>query len=615
MELSRFEQLVNRLETRAAEQPKGYKIKVWLLAMMGYAYLFLILLLLVGVLGIFSYAIATGHGNLLFVKLGIPVLIVAYVVLKSMWVKIPEPKGIQIDRQQATKLFQLLDKLQKQLKSVRVHEVVMTGEFNASVVQVPRLGIFGWQKNYLILGLPLMEALSESQFRAVLAHELGHLSGKHSRFAAWIYRVRRTWGQIMEELETKNASGSFLFRRFLNWYAPFLNAFSFALARSNEYEADRCAARLTDSRTAAESLTAVHVFGDYMNDKFWPTIYQRADHVPVPVQAFHDLGNTLRQGIDRYDAETALQRVLARETNLSDTHPCLQERLAALGESPQLPVPFAYSAMEALLPEARLALTNRFEEQWQKGIREEWKKRYNEMQNKRNKLEQLESKQSTVPLEESELWQKAELMEEVGRIEEAALLYKQITETNSSHVSAMFAVGRIKLDQGLEEGIAFLQRSMELNADATGPACKLIIHYLLKHDRKNEAEQYWNRSLEWQHKNELSQQERSRIKVTDPFLPHDLNPEEWEKLKQLLANYPHVRSACLVRKQVAHYPEKPLYIMLVLLKGVKSEKCQAYLQNIIDEIEINRDIVLINVNQTTKFKSVMKKHSEGRLVS
>ena len=96
----------------------------------------------------------------------------------------------------------------------KVHEVLLTHDFNAAIAQVPRLGLFGFHKNYLILGLPLMMALSLDQFRAVLAHEFGHLSGAHGRFGSWIYRIRRSWYQLMANLEHQQHWGAFIFDRF-----------------------------------------------------------------------------------------------------------------------------------------------------------------------------------------------------------------------------------------------------------------------------------------------------------------------------------------------------------------------------------------------------------------
>lgn len=611
MELSRFEQLVSRLEVNAAREPGSYKFKVWLLAMLGYAYLVLILALLAGIVGLLAFAMLTGHGNVVFVKLGIPLLVLIGAMLKAMWFRIPKPEGTAIHRKQAPKLFALLDDMQKQLGGVRVHEVVMTDQFTAAVTQIPQLGVLGWHRNYLILGLPLLEALSEQQFKAVLAHELGHLSGRHGRFGSWIYRVRRTWGQIMAELEKKKSA--VLFKSFLNWYGPFFNAYTFTLARANEYEADRWSAKLTDKKTAADALVAVHVIGGYMSASFWPSVYKKADQTPVPVQAFHELQSALSAGVDPADAEALLRKELSRETGLDDTHPSLKDRLAALGESPAAPAPVARSAMEAYLPEARSELVSRFEAEWQKGISEAWRKRHNEMQLKRSRLEKLSAKPEET-LTDEELWGKAELTENTGELTEARRLYNRLLERQPAHAQVLFALGRVMLEEEQEEGVRYLNRSMETDADATGAACNLIIGYLLRNDRRKEAEEYWSRGVEWQRRKEQAEEERSLIRYTDTFLPHGLDAAEWEDLKRQVSQYPNIKSACLVQKKLAYYPEKPLYVMLITLKGISDAKSQAYVQQVINELQTSLPLVLVNVGKMTKFKPVMKRHPEGRLV-
>ena len=72
---------------------------------------------------------------------------------------------------------------------------IIDDEFNACIVQIPRFGLFGGARNYLVIGLPLMQTLTVEQFAAVLAHEYGHLSGAHGHFSAWIYRLRVTWSR------------------------------------------------------------------------------------------------------------------------------------------------------------------------------------------------------------------------------------------------------------------------------------------------------------------------------------------------------------------------------------------------------------------------------------
>src|SRR5207249_11068756 len=75
----------------------------------------------------------------------------------------------------------------------RLHRTLIAAFVNVGVVHRPRLALFGWYRNYLLLGLPLMQTLSPEEFRTALAHELGHLSRQHGRFGSWIYRIRVMW--------------------------------------------------------------------------------------------------------------------------------------------------------------------------------------------------------------------------------------------------------------------------------------------------------------------------------------------------------------------------------------------------------------------------------------
>jgi hypothetical protein len=43
---------------------------------------------------------------------------------------------------------------------VALGRVGQIDDFNAAVVQAPRLGLFGWYRNYLLIGLPLAKALT-----------------------------------------------------------------------------------------------------------------------------------------------------------------------------------------------------------------------------------------------------------------------------------------------------------------------------------------------------------------------------------------------------------------------------------------------------------------------
>lgn len=219
--------------------------------------------------------------------------------------------------------------------------------------QVPRLGIFGWQQNYLIIGLPLMRSLTTEQFRAVLAHEFGHLSGNHGRFAGWIYRLRQTWVQLLVSLAHSGHRGVYVFLWFFQWYAPYFAAYSFALARLDEYQADKASADVVGRKVAAEALLSTFATA------------------ALPA-------NSSLQSLPPEQTKTFLQWALSRESRYDDTHPSLAERLAALGyrptrtafgeiiyESLPIPPPVQQSAADQLLGNIQgLTAHMRFQQQY-----------------------------------------------------------------------------------------------------------------------------------------------------------------------------------------------------------------------------------------------------------
>ena len=81
------------------------------------------------------------------------------------------------------------------------------------------LGFLGWNKNYH-RGFAAPFGMPEAEMRSVIAHELGHLSGNHSRFAGWIYRVRLSWQKIVKSFKASDSAGTRMTRAFVRWYGP-----------------------------------------------------------------------------------------------------------------------------------------------------------------------------------------------------------------------------------------------------------------------------------------------------------------------------------------------------------------------------------------------------------
>ena len=256
MNEDKFASLVRSLETFASKNPGVYKLRVGALGALGYVYLLVIVSLLLGIVAAVLYY---GSLNALTLKaLWIPLVLVG-IVLRSLWITIPVPDGAELKREQAPALFDLIHEVTKTLNGPKIHHVLLSSDFNAGIVQIPQFGMMGWLNNYLVVGLPLLKAFTPAEFRAVLAHEVGHLSGKHSRFSGWIYRLRQSWVEVLTRVHYERHYASFLFEPFLKWYAPYLNAYSFVLARAQERQADEYAVDLAGRETAAVMLARLAV--------------------------------------------------------------------------------------------------------------------------------------------------------------------------------------------------------------------------------------------------------------------------------------------------------------------------------------------------------------------
>lgn len=102
MTQAQFEKLVKKLDKIAYEHPQKYKLRVKLLANLGYAYIILLVILSLGLIGFLIYygmfsplQIFSGVINLLLVFSSLLPLTFALIVLKSVKVYFPKPKGLE----------------------------------------------------------------------------------------------------------------------------------------------------------------------------------------------------------------------------------------------------------------------------------------------------------------------------------------------------------------------------------------------------------------------------------------------------------------------------------------------------------------------------------------
>src|SRR5262249_1064870 len=377
-----YRTLVERLESLARERPAHYRRRVTALALLGILYRVLFTLA--------AFAVPIALPLAIYPRVWpVPAVVILALYFGVFWFNVRPIPGRRISAAEAPGLFAALEALRAKILAPPVHEVVLGKDFNASAAQRPRLGVFGWHKQVLVLGVPLLATLSREQLLAVIGHELGHFSKAHGRSGHWIYQIRSSWEELYEGIGQDASPLGAAVNVFYRWFVPYFDAYSFAFARLCEYEADADSAIASDRESAASALATVHAYSAWLAHSFWPALWRSAREQPdAPADVPRRLADAVRAAPPE-ELQSHQRDALQRASDLDDTHPTLAERLAALGAGELKLAPPAVSAGEALLGAGWDAALREAGESWRRANARAWRDHHQRLKTNARRLEQL----------------------------------------------------------------------------------------------------------------------------------------------------------------------------------------------------------------------------------
>jgi len=242
------------------------------------------------------------------------------------------------------RLFTEVSRLATALNEPLPQEVYLIPEINAWVAE--RGGLMGFGSHRVMgLGLPLLQILTVSQFRAVLAHEFGHYYGGDTRLGPWVYKTRTAMVRALVGLGQPSALISALTRAAIPRLAYYLvtrtlvaywNLFfrtTQLVSRRQEYRADEIACYIAGSHSLIEGLQSIHR-GSAALTAYWAEVGRilGAGYRPPIAEGFAQFiaADTIKHALD-----SQLEKELAEpHTSPYDSHPPLRDRLLAAGPLP-----------------------------------------------------------------------------------------------------------------------------------------------------------------------------------------------------------------------------------------------------------------------------------------
>lgn len=480
-----FGWLVARLETEAANVPRAFRLKVFLVSIAGYVFLAAMLLCVV-LITAWAVAHADEPGmtrTVVFAGLlALMTLPVFWVTLRALFTRWAPPQGRPVTRAQAPVLFDLLDKMRIKLGGPPIHHVLVDDDFNACIVQRPRWGLVGPSVNYLVLGLPLMHGLSTSEMLAVIGHEIGHLCGAHGRHTGWIYRQRRIFEEVASRIEA-DADATiwhWAMAKAMRAFAPYFYGYTFVLGRQMEYEADRAGAGVTSAQASASGLIRIRLLAQWLGEDFWPTLYRQADTRNRPtILPYRAMATAFRMSHDEWATAAGLRSALREESGVADTHPCLRDRLDALGQQPSLPMPLQRHAAAALLGPLAERLASEFDQAWWLAQSKGWSERHRHVTRSQARLHELAG-QPLAALQPQELQELARLKSEFESAQAARpALEHLLRRPGGPFPLASYVYGKLLLDERNRDGLDYLATAARHDRRLADEALHTGFTYLL----------------------------------------------------------------------------------------------------------------------------------------
>jgi Zn-dependent protease with chaperone function len=573
VERADFIHLVRLSEQASAQDSQTYRRNVAIFSALGYLWVLGCFVLAVVLLVVVGSAVMQGKFRFFYVWLLVAAAGLFWSSLRSLWCRLDPPEGETLTAADAPALFEALERIRKKIKGPPIHHVRLNSEFNASISQVPRWGLFGGAVNHLTIGLPMLLAVDRPRFLAVLAHEYGHLRGDHGQFAAWIYRTRLSWMKLSYSMRHDQGPVAAATQAFLNWYFPRFLARTFALARQDEYEADRIAGKLLGPQVAGAALTEIAIKSNWMATHFWPRHWAGALGGAQALGPFTALHKLLSLPPDRDFAEQALRQTLKQISDVDDTHPVLRDRLEAMHVKPGLPSWSSRPALDLLGARATQWLSH-FDKQWCRDNAADWRLHHSYLNRVRSRVATLTA--SAARNNANEMAELGDLHRRLGELDQARPCYERALKLTPGHAAGLRGLVQCLGDADHDQRMDSLRELYEHSQAYRWWACRMAVQALEKrvaagglHDA--EFKQWRTRLQQADEAENRAQQEITETPFFHAISRHDLNEFELGELVADLARCKPVRRAWLVNKVLKEFAYRRCYLLFIELPGMDDE--------------------------------------------
>jgi hypothetical protein len=287
----------------------------------------------------------------------------------------PRVQGLKLSKELAPELYALLAKARKFVPRPAINELVLSDQFDVRIEQTPRFGYPFSSRNTLVIGLPLMQTLSQEQLQCLVLRKLCQYGGSRLRPYHWLHRSRLLWRKYLDALNKRQRFGEAPMRWFFSAYTPLFELLTLPAVRQDELAADSAVLEWINDRDYFDALKSSIIAAMFLESYFWRKVHQTALKNP---------GATLRpfEKLDHIDGHLKskefrgkwLKKAFIHEQDFSAAIPAFRQRMENIGQSALRDVPMVeQTAAASCLGDARRNYIPLMDKLWRSTTFVRWK--------------------------------------------------------------------------------------------------------------------------------------------------------------------------------------------------------------------------------------------------
>ena len=246
------------------------------------------------------------------------------------------PNRLQVTKQQHPELFEFIEQLTQDTQTKFPKKIFLSPDVNACVFYNSSFWslLFPVRKN-LEIGLGLVNTLTISELKAVLAHEFGHFSQRSMKVGSYIYIVNKviynmvyeydSWDNLLSKwAETGGIFGFFAgitfwmaerVRGMLKFAYGIMNKNYMALSREMEYHADLVAASVSGNKSFVSALRNIE-FSSYAYEYAINGLNSLTNKNKASDNIYENHSHVVRYLTDRFGLTTSGDTLVIKDEDL-----------------------------------------------------------------------------------------------------------------------------------------------------------------------------------------------------------------------------------------------------------------------------------------------------------